>query len=138
MARWMANLPSSFTAQMALMGWLVCRVSKLTGYTIPSVGLAPGGAIEESRDNIAHCLLDMEAIADALASDNHWDRVQFAILKRMHRDLKHMFYGFRVNRSYCHRNYRSDLLMCRDHISGQFRPMVSDEEEEEGASSAKQ
>ena len=46
--------------------------------------------------------------------------------------------GFRVNRSYCHRNYRSDLLMCRDHISGQFRPMVSDEEEEEGASSAKQ
>ena len=84
MARWMANLPSSFTAQMALMGWLVCRVSKLTGYTIPSVGLAPGGAIEESRDNIAHCLLDMEAIADALAAYNHWDRVQFAILKRMH------------------------------------------------------
>ena len=35
----------------------------------------------------------MEAIADALAADNHWDRVQFAILKRMHRDLKHMFYG---------------------------------------------
>ena len=65
MARWMANLPSSFTAQMALMGWLVCC------YTIPSVGLAPGGAIEESRDNIVHCLLDMEAIDNALAVDNH-------------------------------------------------------------------
>ena len=76
MPKWLANLPSNYTAQMALMGWFLCLTSKMTGFTIPDVGLAPGGKIEQSRDAIAHYLLDMETIADAMAVDKYWDRPQ--------------------------------------------------------------
>ena len=58
------------------MGWFLCLTSKMTGFTIPDVGLAPGGKIEQSRDAIAHYLLDMETIADAMAVDKYWDRPQ--------------------------------------------------------------
>ena len=70
--------------------------------TIPDVGLDHGGKIEQSRDAIAHYLLDMETIADAMAVDKYWDRPQYAILKEMYLDLKRMHYSFRVNRCYCH------------------------------------
>ena len=84
MPKWLANLPSNYTAQMALMGWFLTLTSKMTGFTIPDVGLAPGGKIEQSRDAIAHYLLDMETIADAMAVDKYWDRPQYAILKEMY------------------------------------------------------
>ena len=100
----MANIPSNYTAQMALMGWFLTLTSKMTGFTIPDVGLAPGGKIEQSRDAIAHYLLDMETIADAMAVDKYWDRPQYAILKEMYLDLKRMHYSFRVNRSWWHQN----------------------------------
>ena len=96
MPKWLANLPSNYTAQMALMGWFLTLTSKMTGFTIPDVGLAPGGKIEQSRDAIAHYLLDMETIADAMAVDKYWDRPQYAILKEMYLDLKRMHYSFRV------------------------------------------
>ena len=101
MPKWLANLPSNYTAQMALMGWFLTLTSKMTGFTIPDVGLAPGGKIEQSRDAIAHYLLDMETIADAMAVDKYWDRPQYAILKEMYLDLKRMHYSFRTNRSCC-------------------------------------
>ena len=107
MPKWLANLPSNYTAQMALMGWFLCLTSKMTGFTIPDVGLAPGGKIEQSRDAIAHYLLDMETIADAMAVvDKYWDRPSwywdYAILKEMYIDLKRMHHIFRVYRSHCH------------------------------------
>ena len=84
--------------------------SKMTGFTIPDVGLAPGGKIEQSRDAIAHYLLDMETIADAMAVDKYWDRPQYAILKEMYLDLKRMHYSFRTNR-FCsiHFTHNSNL-----------------------------
>ena len=123
MPKWLANLPSNYTAQMALMGWFLTLTSKMTGFTIPDVGLAPGGKIEQSRDAIAHYLLDMETIADAMAVDKYWDRPQYAILKEMYLDLKRMHYSFRVNRSSCHPRSQSNLWMSRDQGSGKFRPM---------------
>ena len=110
MPKWLANLPSNYTAQMALMGWFLTLTSKMTGFTIPDVGLAPGGKIEQSRDAIAHYLLDMETIADAMAVDKYWDRPQYAILKEMYLDLKRMHYSFRTNR-FCsiHFTHNSNL-----------------------------
>ena len=101
MPKWLANLPSNYTAQMALMGWFITLTSKMTGFTIPDVGLVPGGTIEQPRDAISHYLLDMETIADAMAVDKYWDRPQYAILKEMYLDLKRMHYSFRVNRFWC-------------------------------------
>ena len=109
MPKWLANLPSNYTAQMALMGWFLTLTSKMTGFTIPDIGLAPGGKIEQSRDAIAHYLLDMETIADAMAVDKYWDRPQYAILKEMYLDLKRMHYSFRVNRSWSHNKPTSDI-----------------------------
>ena len=123
MPKWLANLPGNYTAQMALMGWFLTLTSKMTGFTIPDVGLAPGGKIEQSRDAIAHYLLDMETIADAMAVDKYWDRPQYAILKEMYLDLKRMHYSFRVNRSSCHPRSQFNLWMSRDQGSGKFRPM---------------
>ena len=98
---WLQNTPDNYNAQLAIMGWFLTLTSKMTGFTIPDVGLAPGGKIEQSRDAIAHYLLDMETIADAMAVDKYWDRPQYAILKEMYLDLKRMHYSFRVNRSWC-------------------------------------
>ena len=98
MPKWLANLPSNYTAQMALMGWFITLTSKMTGFTIPDVGRAPGGTIEQPRDAISHYLLDMETIVDAMAVQKNWDRPQYAILKEMYLDLKRMHYSFRVNR----------------------------------------
>ena len=122
MPKWLANLPSNYTAQMALMGWFLTLTSKMTGFTIPDVGLAPGGKIEQSRDAIAHYLLDMETIADAMAVDKYWDRPQYAILKEMYLDLKRMHYSFRVNRSWSPTNTNL-ISLFRDQTSGKFRPM---------------
>ena len=101
MPAWLQNIPDNYTAQLAIMGWFLTLTSKMTGFTIPDVGLAPGGKIEQSRDAIAHYLLDMETIADAMAVDKYWDRPQYAILKEMYLDLKRMHYSFRVNRCWC-------------------------------------
>merc|ERR1711990_672846 len=98
---WLKNIPDNYTAQLAIMGWFLTLTSKMTGYTIPGVGVAPGGTIEQPRDAIAHYLMDMETLADAMAVKKNWDRPQYAILKRM-------YYSFRVN---------------RDQTSGKFRPM---------------
>ena len=76
----MAKPPSNYTAQVALIGWFLTLTSKMTGFTIPDVGLDPGGKIEQSRDAIAHYLLDMETNADAMV----WNRPQCAILKEMY------------------------------------------------------
>ena len=101
MPKWLANLPSNYTAQMALMGWFITLTSKMTGFTIPDVGRVPGGTIEQPRDAISHYLLDMETIVDAMAVQKNWDRPQYAILKEMYLDLKRMHYSFRVNRFWC-------------------------------------
>ena len=79
MPKWLANLPSNYTAQMALMGWFLTLTSKMTGYTIPGVGVAPGGIIEQQTDAIAHYLMDMETLADAMAVKKSWDRPQYAM-----------------------------------------------------------
>jgi len=118
MPKWLANLPSNYTAQMALMGWFLTLTSKMTGFTIPDVGRAPGGTIEQPRDAISHYLLDMETIVDAMAVQKNWDRPQYAILKEMYLDLKRMHYSFRVN---------------RDQDSGKFRPMSEVRMEKEEA-----
>jgi len=98
MPDWLKNIPDNYTAQLAIMGWFLTLTSKMTGYTIPGVGVAPGGTIEQSRDAIAHYLMDMETLADAMAVKKSWDRPQYAILKEMYLDLKRMHYSFRVNR----------------------------------------
>ena len=95
---WLKNLPDNYCAQLAIMGWFLTLTSKMTGYTIPGVGLAPGGTIEQPRDAIAHYLMDMETLADAMAVKKNWDRPQYAILKEMYLDLKRMHYSFRTNR----------------------------------------
>jgi len=105
---WLSNIPENYTAQLALIGWFLTLTSKLTGDTIPGVGVAPGGTIEQPKDAIAHYLMDMETLADAMAVKKNWDRPQYAILKEMYLDLKRMHYSFRVN---------------RDETSGKFRPM---------------
>ena len=99
---WLKNIPDNYTAQLAIMGWFLTLTSKMTGYTIPGVGVAPGGTIEQPRDAIAHYLMDMETLADAMAVKKNWDRPQYAILKEMYLDLKRMHYSFRVNRSWWH------------------------------------
>ena len=98
---WLKNIPDNYTAQLAIMGWFLTLTSKMTGYTIPGVGVAPEGTIEQPRDAIAHYLMDMETLADAMAVKKNWDRPQYAILKEMYLDLKRMHYSFRVNRSWC-------------------------------------
>ena len=90
MPDWLKNIPDNYTAQLAIMGWFLTLTSKMTGYTIPGVGVAPGGTIEQSRDAIAHYLMDMETLADAMAVKKSWDRPQYAILKEMYLDLKRM------------------------------------------------
>ena len=64
---WLKNIPDNYTAQLAIMGWFLTLTSKMTGYTIPGVGVAPGGIIEQQTDAIAHYLMDMETLADAMA-----------------------------------------------------------------------
>jgi len=113
MPDWLKNIPDNYTAQLAIMGWFLTLTSKMTGYTIPGVGVAPGGTIEQSRDAIAHYLMDMETLADAMAVKKSWDRPQYAILKEMYLDLKRMHYSFRVN---------------RDQTTGKFRPMAEVED----------
>ena len=98
MPTWLKNLPDNYYAQLALMGWFLTLTSKMTGYTIPGVGVAPGGVIKQPMDAIAHYLNDMETLADAMAVKKFWDRPQFAILKEMFIDLKGMHYSFRMNR----------------------------------------
>ena len=122
---WLKNIPDNYTAQLAIMGWFLTLTSKMTGYTIPGVGVAPGGTIEQSRDAIAHYLMDMETLADAMAVKKNWDRPQYAILKEMYLDLKRMHYSFRVNRSWCHYKHKhnSDIFLFRDQTTGKFRPM---------------
>ena len=121
---WLKNIPDNYTAQLAIMGWFLTLTSKMTGYTIPGVGVAPGGTIEQPRDAIAHYLMDMETLADAMAVKKNWDRPQYAILKEMYLDLKRMHYSFRVNRSRCHNNkHKSDIFLFRDQTTGKFRPM---------------
>ena len=95
MPKWLANIPSNYAAQMALMGWFLTLTSKMTGFTIPEyLQDVPGGTIEHSRDAIAHYLHDMETIADAMAVEKYWDRPQYVILKKMHLDLKTMHFSF--------------------------------------------
>jgi len=113
MPEWLKNIPDNYTAQLAIMGWFLTITSKMTGYNIPGVGVAPGGIIEQPRDAIAHYLMDMETLADAMAVKKSWDRPQYAILKEMYLDLKRMHYSFRVN---------------RDQKTGEFRPMDGDED----------
>ena len=120
---WLQNTPDNYNAQLAIMGWFLTLTSKMTGYTIPGVGVAPGGTIEQPRDAIAHFLMDMETLADNMAVTNNWDSPQYAILKEMYLDLKRMHYSFRVNRSSCHPRSQSNLWMSRDQGSGKFRPM---------------
>ena len=75
MPKWLANIPSNYTAQMALMGWFLALTSKMTGFIIPEyLQHAPGGKIEQPRDAIAHYLHYMETIADAMAVEKYWDR----------------------------------------------------------------
>ena len=107
---WLKNIPDNYTAQLAIMGWFLTLTSKMTGYNIPGVGVAPGGVIEQPRDAIAHYLNDMETLADAMAVKKFWDRPQFAILKEMYLDLKRMHYSFRTNR-FCsiHFTHNSNL-----------------------------
>ena len=38
---WLKNIPDNYTAQLAIMGWFLTLTSKMTGYTIPGVGVAP-------------------------------------------------------------------------------------------------
>ena len=109
MPEWLKNIPDNYTAQLAIMGWFLTITSKMTGYTIPGVGVAPGGIIEQPRDAIAHYLMDMETLADAMAVKKSWDRPQYAILKEMYLDLKRMHYSFRVNRSWSHNKPTSDI-----------------------------
>ena len=98
MPTWLKNLPDNYCAQLALMGWFLTLTSKMTGYTIPGVGVAPGGEIKAPREAIGHYLMDMETLADAMAVKKYWDRPQYAILKEMYLDLKRMHYSFRTNR----------------------------------------
>ena len=119
---WLKNIPDNYTAQLAIMGWFLTLTSKMTGYTIPGVGVAPGGTIEQPRDAIAHYLMDMETLADAMAVKKNWDRPQYAILKEMYLDLKRMHYSFRVNRSWSPTNTNL-ISLFRDQTSGKFRPM---------------
>ena len=104
MPTWLKNLPDNYCAQLALMGWFLTLTSKMTGYTIPGVGVAPGGEIKAPREAIGHYLMDMETLADAMAVKKYWDRPQYAILKEMYLDLKRMHYSFRTNR-FCSINF---------------------------------
>ena len=97
MPDWLKNIPDNYTAQLAIMGWFLTLTSKMTGYTIPGVGV-PGGAIEQPREVIAQYLSYYETLADAMAVKKNWDKPQYAILKEMYLDLKRMHYSFRVNR----------------------------------------
>ena len=101
MPDWLKNIPDNYTAQLAIMGWFLTLTltSKMTGYTIPGVGVIPGGTIEQPRDAIAHYLVDMEALADVMAVKKNWDRPQYAIPKAMYLDLKRMHFSLRDNRS---------------------------------------
>ena len=101
MPTWLKNLPDNYCAQLALMGWFLTLTSKMTGYTIPGVGVAPGGEIKAPREAIGHYLMDMETLADGMAFKKYWDRPQYAILKKMYLDLKMMHYSFRINRFCC-------------------------------------
>jgi len=105
---WLHNLPTNYTAQLAIMGWFLTLTSKMTGFRMPGVGLAPGGLIHRARQEVELFLEDMETVADLMAERTNWNLPQYAILKEMHHDLKKMHYSFRHN---------------RDQTSGQFRPM---------------
>ena len=110
----MPDVPNNYTAQLAIMGWFLTLTSKLTGCTIPEVGVAPGGKFEFPRDHMARLLMDMETMADAMAVKKNWDRPQYAILKKMYFDLKRMLQSFRVNRSHWPKNPKSDTFLFRE------------------------
>jgi len=96
---WLKNLPSNYTAMLTIMGWFLTLSSKMTGYTIPGISMAPGGKIEHDRSEVDHYLEDMETMADAMANEKNWNLPQYAILREMHRDLKRIHYSFQHNRN---------------------------------------
>ena len=92
---WLKNIPDNYTAQLAIMGWFLTLTSKMTGYNIPGVGVAPGGVIEQPRDAIAHYLNDMETLADAMAVKKYWDRAGFITKTRIERDVEKLHDEYR-------------------------------------------
>ena len=110
----MPDVPNNYTAQLAIMGWFLTLTSKLTGCTIPEVGVAPGGNFKMSRNCIARLMMDMETMADAMAVQKNWDRPHYAILKKMYLDFKRMHHSFRVNRSHWPNHPTSDTFLFRE------------------------
>ena len=110
----MPDVPNNYTAQLAILGWFLTLTSKLTGYTISEVGVAPGGNFQLPRDHVARLLMDMETMADAMAVKKNWDRPQYAILKKMYFDLKRMLHSFRANRCRWPNNPKSDTFLFRE------------------------
>ena len=73
---WLASLPDGYTAQLALMGWFLTLTAKMTGFTIPGVGMVPGGRIQMDRPEMAQHIEDMETVADAMNIEKDWNRPQ--------------------------------------------------------------
>ena len=86
----------SYPAQMCLMTWFVCLVSKMTGLKIPGTKkLMVGGRIMKEREEIVMYFTTISTITQATCEENSWNFLaQYSILKQMHKDLKKMINKF--------------------------------------------
>ena len=77
---YLANLPDNYTAQVALMGWFLTLTSKMTGYRISGLGVAPCGQIQQDREAVDAYLRKMETLAAAMAVEKNWNQHQVKLL----------------------------------------------------------
>ena len=86
----------SYPAQMCLMTWFVCLVSKMTGLKIPGTKkLMVGGRIMKEREEIVMYFTTISTITQAMSEEKSWNFLaQYSILKQMHKDLNKMISEF--------------------------------------------
>jgi len=86
------TMSASYPAQMCLMSWFLCMVSKMTGVRIPgNKELLVGGRIIKEKTYIRWYFQTVTTITAAMSEENNWNNLaQCSILKEMHRDLNQM------------------------------------------------
>ena len=94
------KMSESFIAQMVLVSWCLCLVSKMTGFKIPGVknkNLMVGGRIMKEREEMVMYFTIITTITQAMSDKNNWNfSAQYSMLKQMQKDLCETMKKFRV------------------------------------------
>jgi len=90
---WMLALPTSYGAQVALLAHLLGYISRVSGLSVRSLGVAPGQTIGVAPGDTMHALADVERLADAMALKNNWGKGA-PVLRTLYGNLKAMVYSF--------------------------------------------